>query len=82
MATILQETTDGLRFSNEVEEFILDRNMQLKAVKLKDGSTIDHERLHRHHNPQHPLIKTPTGLKSVLDMFFLEEFRQRRITFS
>jgi hypothetical protein len=81
-APILEQTSGGLKFSDDVEEYILDSKMQLKAVKLKDGRTIDHERLHSHFSPKHPLISTPSGLRSMLDQFFVHEFRQRRIPVS
>ena len=78
MVSILTEENGQLAFSSEVTEYILDEKMELKAIKLRDGQTIDHERLHRHFSPKHPLLRTPVGLKTMLDQFFLHEFRQRR----
>jgi hypothetical protein len=79
MASILSEKNGQLGFSTEIEEFILDDKMELKAVRLKDGSTLDHEHLHRHFSPKHPLLKTPEGVKKTLDQFFIHEFVERRI---
>jgi len=79
MPSILSEKDGQLGFSSEVTEFILDENMEFKAVKLKDGSTVDHEHLHRHFSPKHPMVKTPAGLKRTLDQFFLHEFMERRM---
>ena len=79
MATILEENNGELRFSDEITEYILDENMELKAVRLKDGKTLDSEQLHRDFTPKHPLIQTPQGLKRTLDQFFIHEFKDRRI---
>lgn len=76
---ILTEKKGELKFSQEVEEFILDENMRLKAVKLKNGETVDHNRLHKQYSPKHPLLKTPKAIKKTLDQFFLHEFRERRL---
>ena len=78
MTTILSEKDGHIGFSSEIEEFILDQNMELKAVRLRDGSCVDHEHLHRHFSPKHPLLKTPTELKRTLDQFFIHEFVERR----
>jgi hypothetical protein len=79
MTKILNEDNGSLKFSSEIEEYILDENMQLKALRLRNGLTVDHEHLHRHFSPKHPLLKTPTGLRSTLDQFFLHEFREKRL---
>jgi len=80
MVSILEDNGGDVRFSQDIEEYILDGNMQLKAVKLKSGLTVDHEHLHRHFMPQHPLLKTPESLKTTLDQFFVHEFREKRLT--
>ena len=79
MATILKENNGELTFSNEVKEYILDENMELKALRLADGQTVDHLHLHRHFSPKHPLLKTPTVLRKTLDQFFLHQFKERRL---
>ena len=76
---ILTEYNGSIRFSNEIAEYILDENMQLKAVKLNNGQTIDYHQLHRQFAPKHPLLKTPSRIKKTLDQFFLHEFRERRL---
>jgi hypothetical protein len=78
MASILKQDNGNVKFSTEIEEYILDENMELKAVRLKSGETVDHEHLHRHFSPKHPLLKTPTGLRKALDQFFVHEFAERR----
>lgn len=78
MVKILSENNGELEFSNEIQEYILDSKMELKAVKLKSGQVIDHEHLHRHFSPKHPLLSTPTSLKRTLDQFFVQEFMERR----
>ncbi|MFH0862502.1 MAG: hypothetical protein V1875_05660 [Candidatus Altiarchaeota archaeon] len=78
MATILSEKDGHIGFSNEIEEYILDGNMELKAVRLRDGSCVDHEHLHKAFSPKHPLLKTPSELKKTLDRFFIHEFVERR----
>jgi hypothetical protein len=82
MTTILENNAGSIKFSEEVEEYILDKNMQLKAVRLKNGLTVDHEHLHRHFSPKHPLLKTPQSLKSTLDQFFVHEFKEKRLVVS
>jgi len=77
--SILTEDESGLKFSQEVAEYILDENMQLKAVKLKNGVIVDSEHLHSEFNPKHPLLRTPTLVKRTLDQFFLHEFTERRL---
>jgi hypothetical protein len=79
MVNVLRENNGELTFSSEVEEYILDRNMQLKAIKLKNGQVVDSERLHRHYSPKHPLLRTPIGLQKTLDQFFVHEFREKRL---
>jgi hypothetical protein len=78
MVSILENGDSGIHFSEDIEEFILDKNMKLKALKLRSGETIDHRELHRHFNPRHPLLKTPRKLKKTLDQFFVLEFSQKR----
>jgi len=78
MTSILEQNNGALKFSNDVAEYILDENMQLKAVKLRNGEMVDHEHLHRHFSPKHPLLKTPSELKKTLDRFFIHEFVERR----
>ncbi len=78
MEKILEENNGNVRFSSQIHEFILDENMELKAVKLKNGIEVDHEGLHRFFAPKHPLIKTPQGMKETLDSFFVHEFVDRR----
>lgn len=78
MASILSERNGHLEFSSDIEEFILDGKMEFKAVRLRDGRTVDHEHLHRHFSPKHPLLKTPAGLKRALDQFFFHEFVEKR----
>ena len=78
--SILKEDRGGLRFSDEIEEYILDENMHLKAVRLRNGETIDHIHLHRQFSPKHPLLRTPSGVRDTLDQFFIHEFRERRLT--
>jgi hypothetical protein len=78
MVKILNENNGEIEFSSEIQEYILDANMELKAVKLSSGEVVDHEHLHRHFSPKHPALKTPTGLKKTLDQFFVQEFMERR----
>jgi hypothetical protein len=78
-STILTKHNGEVKFSNEIEEYILDENMELKAVKLRNGETIDHEHIHRQFTPKHPLLKTPLKIKKTLDQFFLHEFKERRL---
>ncbi|MFH1055757.1 MAG: hypothetical protein V1744_06675 [Candidatus Altiarchaeota archaeon] len=79
MTSILEETNGELKFSGNIQEFILDEKMELKAVKLRGGETVDYEHLHRHFSPKHPLLKTPSILKRTLDQFFLHEFKEKRL---
>ena len=78
MGSVLVEESGMLKFSDEVDEFILDSKMQLKAVRLKTGQVIDHKALHRRFTPKHPLISTPDKVKSALDQFFIHEFKEKR----
>lgn len=80
MVKILEDDRGEIRFSPQIEEFILDENMQLKAIRLKSGETIDHTHLHRQFSPKHPLLKTPEKVKSTLDQFFVHEFMSKRNT--
>ncbi len=68
-----------MRFSHDIVEYILDDRMQLKAVKLRNGSVIDARDLHRQFNPKHPLLKTPSKIRETLDQFFVHEFQSRRL---
>ena len=77
--SILKENRGGLTFSDEIQEYILDENMELKAVRLKNGEVIDYKHLHREFTPKHPLLRTPLKIKNTLDQFFLQEFRERRL---
>lgn len=79
MSKILEQDGGDIKFSNEVQEYILDENMELKAIRLKNGVEIDHKRLHRDYSPKHPLLRTPENLKSTLDQFFLHEFKAKRV---
>ena len=79
LTKILNVNDGELKFSEEISEYILDENMELKAVKMRSGETLDHEHLHRYFSPKHPLLSTPSGLKRTLDQFFLHEFRDRRL---
>ena len=76
---ILTQNNGALQFSDEITEYILDENMELKAVRLRDGRVVDYRVLHRQFTPKHPLLKTPVGVKRTLDQFFLHEFVERRI---
>jgi hypothetical protein len=78
MVRILEEESGSVKFSNEVDEFILDNKMQLKAVKLKSGQIMDHKSLHDRFSPKHPLLSTPKKVKHALDQFFVQEFKARR----
>jgi hypothetical protein len=77
--SILTESGGELRFSRQIREYILDENMQLKAVRLRNGEVIDAKHLHRRFTPTHPLLKTPARIKQTLDQFFVYEFRERRL---
>jgi hypothetical protein len=79
LTKILDSNGGELRFSEEISEYILDENMELKAVRMRNGQTLDHEHIHRHFSPKHPLLSTPSGLRKTLDQFFLHEFRDRRL---
>jgi predicted Zn-dependent peptidase len=73
------EDNGEIRFSTEIKEYILDENMELKAMKLRNGETVDYQHLHRQFAPKHPLLRTPTGVRKTLDQFFVHEFKERRL---
>ena len=81
MKNILEEIDGDVRFSSQVREYILDENMQLKAIVLKNGEEVDYERIHRHFSPKHPMIRTPKGMKKTLDSLFVHEFVDKRAAY-
>ncbi|MBU0762482.1 MAG: hypothetical protein KKD39_05600 [Candidatus Altiarchaeota archaeon] len=78
MEKVLEDKGGELKFSPDVAEFILDKNMELKAVRLRNGKVVDHEHLHTRFNPKHPLLSSPEKVKHALDQFFVHEFKEKR----
>ncbi|MFC2162652.1 hypothetical protein ACFLRF_03145 [Candidatus Altiarchaeota archaeon] len=77
---ILVNKGGSLQFNEkEIAEYILDADMKLKAVRFMDGRVEDLTEIHRRHSPQHPLLKTPQGLKTALDQFFLHSISEKRL---
>ena len=78
MVKVLESEGGQVRFSEQVSEYVLDENMVLKAVVLKDGNRVDHTHLHEVFAPKHPLLRTPEKVRAALDQFFVHEFKDRR----
>ncbi|MFH1402920.1 MAG: hypothetical protein ABIH11_01460 [Candidatus Altiarchaeota archaeon] len=77
---VLVERGGCLEFNRKaISEYILDENMELKAVRFKSGEVQDMEGIHRLHRPKHPLLRTPESLRRALDLFFLHDLAEKRL---
>ncbi len=77
---VLVQQKGKLEFNKEaITEYILDENMELKALRFKDGVMKDIRGIHRQHRPQHPMLRTPEGLKKTLNLFFRHSLNEQQI---
>jgi hypothetical protein len=77
---LLVEKGGRLEFNRKaISEYILDENMELKAVRFKNGRVQDFNGIHKSHRPKHPLLKTPQKLKKALHLFLVDSLAEQRL---